>query len=57
MTQDEAIALAKQAGFTEESFAFQRHKFLAFAKLVAAKYEDEIQDLKDMIIELQECQE
>jgi len=37
MTQDEIIEMARQAGFKEESFAFQRHKYEAFAKLVAAK--------------------
>jgi hypothetical protein len=37
MTQDEIIEMARQAGFKEESFAFQRNKYEAFAKLVAAK--------------------
>ena len=37
MTQDEIIEMARQAGFKEESFASQRHKYEAFAKLVAAK--------------------
>ena len=37
MTHDEIIEMARQAGFKEESFAFQRHKYEAFAKLVAAK--------------------
>jgi hypothetical protein len=41
MTQDEIIEMAKQAGFKEESFAFRRHKYEAFAKLVAAKQREE----------------
>ncbi len=64
MTQDEIIEMGKQAGLTSKLFIAVQAKYTvldpnieAFAKLVAAKYEDEIQDLKDMIMELMERQE
>ncbi len=63
MTSEETdyIALAKQADvWTEKDFMFAdvlNSKIIAFAKLVAAKYEQKIQDLEDMITELQERQE
>jgi hypothetical protein len=49
MTQDEIIEVARQAGFKEESFAFRRHKYEAFAKLVALRYEKRIADLENII--------
>ena len=45
MTQDEIVEMARQAGFKEESFAFQRHKYEAFAKLVAAKEREACADI------------
>jgi hypothetical protein len=58
MTQDEIIRIAREAGIRNSwDLNWFDPQLEAFAKLVAAKYEDEIQDLKDMIIELQECQE
>jgi hypothetical protein len=62
MTQDEIIDMAKQAGYKHPDAIGQCEDFAyfnleAFAKLVAAKYEQKIQDLEDMITELQERQE
>ena len=56
MTKDEIIEMARQAGFSEWAVKTP-NDLINFAKLVAAKYEDEIQDLKDMIMELLERQE
>ena len=58
--------MARQAGYrfaddADQRMAnhgqWQRNLLEAFAKLIAAKYEDEIQDLKDMIMELMEQSE
>jgi hypothetical protein len=61
MTRDEIIALAIEAGFGEpvnhKDWHLPFSAVEAFAKLIAAKYEDEIQDLKDMIMELMEQSE
>jgi hypothetical protein len=58
MTQDEIIEMAEEAGMVVVNDKFSLLPFLeAFAKLVAAKYEQKIQDLEDMITELQERQE
>jgi len=63
MTKDEIIEMARQAGMALENYGgtlLVRHlpsdSLEAFAKLVAAKYEQKIQDLEDMITELQERQ-
>jgi hypothetical protein len=67
MTQDEIIEMARQAGMiadgemwfspSYENCDVHIAELEAFAKLVAAKYEGEIQDLKDMIMELMEQSE
>lgn len=64
LTTDEIVEMARQAGMALENYGgtlLVRHlpsdSLEAFAKLVAAKYEDEIQDLKDMIMELMEQSE
>jgi hypothetical protein len=63
MTQDEIIEMANEVGFVAygEDCGEYRIPTLAFhsrlkrfAALVAAKYEQKIQDLEDMITELQE---
>jgi hypothetical protein len=59
MTQDEIDDLARQArNIWSESKTTEGMSFFlnTFAKLVAAKYEQKIQDLEDMITELQERQ-
>ena len=65
MTKDEIIEMAMQAEFVsrarstdEESelFVCVDKDIVRFAKLVAAKYEQKIQYLEDMIAELQERQ-
>jgi DNA-binding transcriptional regulator GbsR (MarR family) len=48
--QDEIIEMAKQAGFKEEAFAFQMHKFTTFAKLVEDKVRQEIIDKNAPVI-------
>lgn len=53
MTQDEIIEMTRKAGGFDATPKFLER----FAKLVAAKYEQKIQDLEDMIAELQERQE
>jgi len=66
MTQDEILQMALKAGaktprliwpptFTK-SIDFTLEGLEAFVNLVAAKYEQKIQDLEDMITELQERQ-
>jgi len=62
LAQDEIIEMARQAGIEAESDTLCRfggwvEPFVAFANLVAAKYEQKIQDLEDLITELQERQE
>ena len=58
MTQDEIIEMARQAGIGWGEGIGGMPDFLeAFAKLVADKYEQKIQDLEDMITEIQEKQE
>jgi hypothetical protein len=59
MTQDEIIEMARQVGmgFLDEPNWMYQDELEAFAKLVVAKYEQKIQDLEDMVIELQERQE
>jgi len=58
MTHDEIIEMAKEAGAMFDHMTWVERDlspvFERFAKLVAAKYEGEIQDLKDMIMELME---
>ena len=63
MTQDEIIALLEKAKLgATGSFGFLVFKTVGlkelteFASLVAAKYEQKIQDLEDLITELQERQ-
>jgi len=58
MTHDEIIEMAREAGCFEKHqvFYFTQQDLEAFAKLVAARYEQKIQDLEDMITELQERQ-
>lgn len=56
MTQ-EIIEMAKQAGFNhglDDPIIYAAHE--RFAKLVAAKYEQKIQDLEDLVTELQKRQ-
>lgn len=61
MTQEDIIKMANQAELCHciwiDDEGPEIASLVAFAKLVAAKYEDEIQDLKDMIIELMEQSE
>jgi len=65
VTQDEIIDMARKAWITSYCAAelkrggvvdIDLENLEAFAKLVAAKYEQKIQDLEDMITELQERQ-
>lgn len=64
MTQDEILEMAREAGGSDVGgpgwttwVGTQSTEFLErFARLVAAKYEYEIQDLEDLIAELQERQ-
>jgi ABC-type transporter MlaC component len=64
MTQDEIIEMVREAGGSDVGgpgwttwVGTQSTEFLErFAKLVAAKYEQKIQDLEDLITELQERQ-
>jgi hypothetical protein len=39
--KDEVLKMARQAGFHEHDFPFKKFKFVAFAKLVAAKEREE----------------
>ncbi len=57
MTRDEIIELATKVYGECDWHESALHHLEAFAKLIAAKYEDEIQDLKDMIMELMEQSE
>ena len=57
MTQDEIIEMAMKCGASKEKAKTNADIFETFAKLVAARYEQKIQDLEDMITELQERQE
>jgi hypothetical protein len=59
MTQDEIIEMAKKAGlgFLDERNWMYQDELETFAKLVASKYEQEIQDLKDEILNLMERQD
>ena len=62
MTQDEIIEMAKQADAYADAMDIGGQNYIGlrdkyFADLVAAKYEQKIQDLEDMITELQERQE
>ena len=64
MTQDEIIKMAKQVGMRYREIEDEFYSGYAdgvyldelevFAKLVAAKYEQKIQHLEDLITELQE---
>jgi len=56
MTQDEIIEMARHVGFGNYTYE-ALSMFEAFAKLVAAKHEEEIQDLKDEILNLMERSE
>lgn len=56
MKQDEIIEMARQAGFSGSVAKMWSLYFEAFAKLVAAKYEQKIQDLEDLSKEIQERQ-
>jgi hypothetical protein len=62
MTNEELIGLAVKADLCDEYGTVNYEygyldEILAFGKLVAAKYEQEIDDLKNMLMELQERQE
>jgi len=59
MTQDEIVNLAIQAGASpdEKLWLMYSEELVVFAKLITSKYEQEIQDLKNMVMELQERQE
>ena len=57
MTQDEIIEMATKVYGECDWHESALHHLEAFAKLVADKYEQKIQDLEDMITELQERQE
>ncbi len=59
MTSEEVLEMATQAGMLYMDYirVDSVKQLEAFAKLVAAKYEQKIQDLEDMITELQERQE
>lgn len=57
MTQGEILLMARQVGYTPFEALKWEQALTDFAKLVAAKYEQKIQDLEDMITELQERQE
>lgn len=66
MTQDELIELGRKAGGTpyvnrhypgETAMAFGPKALERLAELIAAKYEQRIQDLEDLIAELQERDE
>jgi hypothetical protein len=55
MTREDIIRMYKEAnGWSPEGFDITVDELEAFAKLVAAKYEQEIQDLKDEILNLME---
>lgn len=65
MTQDEVVEMARKAWITSYCAAELKRGGVVdidlenledFTKLVAAKYEQKIQDLEDMITELQERQ-
>ena len=58
MTQDEIIEMAREAGICSwlKPPKDVKERLVAFANLVAAKYEQKIQDLEDLITELQERQ-
>jgi ABC-type transporter MlaC component len=64
MTQDEILEMVREAGGSDVGgpgwttwVGTQSTEFLErFANLVAAKYEQKIQDLEDLITELQERQ-
>ena len=57
MTQDEIMFMAMKSGCPKENALANMDILEAFAKLVAARYEQKIQDLEDMITELQGRQE
>jgi hypothetical protein len=57
MTQDEIIEMAKQADVWVVGQEPYQSQLETFAKLVASKYEQEIQDLKDEILNLMERQD
>ncbi len=57
MTQDEIIKMSLKAGLVIDGDQSGLVNLEVFARLVAAKYEQKIQDLEDMITELQERQE
>jgi len=58
MKQEEIIEMARQAfACTYCPLPVPEDRIVAFAKLVAAKYEQEIQDLKDEILNLMERQD
>jgi len=65
MTQDEIIEMARQVGLCRTQSKFNDwidagpsgYELEAFAKLVAAKYEQKIEDFENMVAELQERQE
>ena len=57
MTREDIIRMYKEAnGWSPKGYENTVDELEAFAKLVAAKYEQKIQDLEDMITELQERQ-
>ena len=59
MTQDEIIEMAQECkliGMRPHLDGIYSESLVAFASLVAAKYEQKIQDLEDLITELQERQ-
>ena len=60
MTHDEIIEMARPRAWygKVEGWTFNSYEELeSFAKLVAAKYEQKIEDLENMVAELQERQE
>ena len=60
MTQDEIIEMAKQSSLTVtyigDPIGLSYAQIAHFANLVAAKYEQKIQELEDTVAELQERQ-
>ena len=61
MTQDEIIEMGLKAGLCDKEGRDDNSIIITdhmerFAKLVAAKYEQKIQDLEDLVAELQERQ-
>ena len=55
MTQDEIIEMARESGLeTQDGFS---ESVFYFAKLVAAKYEQKIEDLEDEILNIMERQD